>query len=60
MTDSQNQIKGSGRSNGSIDILAILEDFRVSTVALGGHKQACVLQLKQICLILLKSIWKID
>ena len=46
MTDSQNQIKGSGRSNGSIDILAILEDFRVSTVALGGHKQACGLTIE--------------
>ncbi|MGI6608105.1 MAG: single-stranded-DNA-specific exonuclease RecJ [Erysipelotrichaceae bacterium] len=51
MTDSQNQIKGSGRSNGIIDMLGILEDFRINTIALGGHKQACGITLEKEMLI---------
>ncbi len=47
MTDALNQIKGSGRSNGSVDILGMLEDFRVNTVALGGHRQACGITIEK-------------
>lgn len=47
MTDAINQIKGSGRSNGAVDILAMLEDFRDNTIALGGHKQACGITIEK-------------
>ncbi len=47
MTDAVNQIKGSGRSNGTVDILGMLEGFRASTIALGGHKQACGITIEK-------------
>lgn len=58
MTDSLSQIKGSGRSNGEVDILGMLEDFRDSTIALGGHKQACGITIEKDMLYSFKEYLK--
>lgn len=58
MTDSLGQIKGSGRSNGMVDIIAMLEDFRADTLALGGHEQACGLTIEKNKLSELESYLK--
>ncbi len=47
MTESLNQIKGSGRSNGGINIIDMLEGFREFTVTLGGHSQACGITIEK-------------
>lgn len=47
MTDALEQIKGSGRSNGLINIIDMLEGFKEHTIALGGHSQACGITIKK-------------
>jgi len=47
LTDNGENVVGSGRSVGDINLMEIMEDFAQQTVQLGGHAKACGVTVKR-------------